>query len=189
MKKLIPFVAVFGFCAVAFAEDMAMDMTKMGPMTRLPKAMDTKGVDALYAACEEAHKKGDVNMAAEHMDFPLFMSTDDANGMYSSMTMDKATWVKEMTPWFTSMPKDMKVSMKHKISWHSDTLATVIEENTMTMGKTKGTWTSASMVVKKDGKWMFKSMTEAGWGKPMDKMVEKNTAAPAPAKTATSGTK
>src|SRR4051794_13226221 len=106
MKKLIPFVAVFAFSVNAFAEEPAaapaMDMTKMGPMTRMPKMMDQKGVDALYMAYEEAHKKGDINMAAEHMDFPMMMATDDANGLVSTAMWTKEQWMNDMKPMFTS---------------------------------------------------------------------------------------
>ena len=34
----------------------------------------------------------------------------------------------------------------------------------MAMGKQKSEWKSHSLVVNKDGKWMFKEMVEGGWG-------------------------
>ncbi|MCC6806181.1 MAG: hypothetical protein IT381_02060 [Deltaproteobacteria bacterium] len=188
--RLLAFVAAFAFCAVAQAEDVAppagaMDMTKMGPMTRMPKAMDTKGIDALYADCKTAMDKGDINAMADHNDYPVFMQTDDAAGMHQGGMWTREQWINEMKPMFAApMPKDMKMAMTKKIMWHSDTLATVIEEHSMTMGKTKGKWTAASTVIKKGDKWMFKTMTEAGWGKKLDSM-EKNAATPAPTKSAT----
>jgi hypothetical protein len=70
-----------------------------------------------------------------------------------------------MTPFFASpMPKDMKHEMKRDVNWLSETLAVVVENHTQTLGKQTSKWTSSSMVVMKDGKWMFKSGAEAGWG-------------------------
>ena len=38
------------------------------------------------------------------------------------------------------------------------------DDFTMTMGKQKLAGRSASLVIKRDGQWKWKSMTEAGWG-------------------------
>ena len=183
LRKLTVVAAAVAFSTVAFAEEAAMDMSKMGPMTRTVTKKDDKGVEALYAAVEDATKKADVNAAADHHDFPIAMSTDDATGMFQTSMYTREMWVNEMKPWFANMPKDMKMSMKRKIHWHSDTLATVIEDHSMTMGKVKGSWVTTSTVVKKGDKWMFKSMMEAGWGRPQS--MEKNAAAPQPTKAAT----
>jgi hypothetical protein len=192
MKRMFLFAVVLGFgvqlnTTVAQAEDAApaaaaaaapaatpIDMTKEGPLTRLPpKKADTKNVDALYKAFAAAHKAGDVNAAAALVDFPMIWQTDDATGAHKVEMLDKDTWIKEMTSWFTTLPKETKLSMKRKIAWHSADFATVTEDNVMVMGKTKGKWASSATIIKKDGKWLFKAMSEAGWGKP--------AAAPAPA--------
>src|SRR4051812_10170138 len=54
------------------------DMTKMGPMSRPVTKPDKKGVDDTYKAFEEAMKKGDVNAAADLIDFPVIMMSDDS---------------------------------------------------------------------------------------------------------------
>ncbi len=179
MKRFFLFAAALGFgvqfnATVARGEDAAtapaeapIDMTKEGPLTRLPpKKADTKGVDALYKAWNEAHKAADVNAAAALVDFPLVWQTDDATGAHKVEMLDKDAWVKEMTSWFTTLPKQTKLTMKRKIAWHSPDFASVTENNSIVMGKTKGKWTSAATVIKKDGKWMFKTMAEAGWAAP-----------------------
>ncbi len=175
MKTLVCITAL-GLASVAHAEDKkattpattaapAMDMTKMGPMTRPVTKPDNKGVDALYATMEAAMMKGDVETAATMIDYPVAMSTDDSKGEYVSDPMTKEQWVATMKPYMSApMPKDMKMNSKHKVHFLSDTLAIAIEDHSMTMGKTKGTWTSASTLIKKGDKWFFKAMTEAGWG-------------------------
>ena len=173
MKRILLFAAVFSFGSVALAEETPapaeapIDLTKQGPLTRLPpKKADTKGIDALYKGFADAHKAADVNAAAAMVDFPMFWQTDDATGAHKAEMLDKDTWVKEMASWFTTLPKETKFTMKRKIAWHSADFATVTEDNSIKMGKTKGKWTSVSTVIKKDGKWMFKTMSEAGWATP-----------------------
>ena len=56
--------------------------------------------------------------------------------------------------------------MTHKptITVLSDSLANVVDDFTMTMGKQKITGKNASLLVKRDGQWKWKSMVEAGYG-------------------------
>jgi hypothetical protein len=113
---------------------------------------------------------------------PVMMLTDNAAGVVSSSMWDKATWVETMKKAGADMPKDMKMTKKQKVTFISDSLAMVEETNDMAMGKVKDKWTSAAVVVLKDGKWMFKSMMEGGWGDMMPPAAEKKAeASPAPA--------
>lgn len=142
------------------------DMSKMGPMSRkvMHEADDKKGVDALYKAWEDAMKKGDPEAMAALLDFPVFMITDDSKGEVKTEMADHDKWMKEMGEFVKNTPKDMKMSSKHTAHFLSDTLASVDEDNSMSMGKMKGAWKSHALAVNKNGKWMFKSMAEAGWG-------------------------
>jgi hypothetical protein len=154
-------------------------MSKMGPMSRPVTKQDKKGIDDLYKAFEEAMKKGDINAAADLIDFPIVMLTDDSKGVAKVQNTTRDQWVAIFSPFVANMPKDMKMSNKHTPTFLSDTLAVSIEQNGMQMGKTKGKWNAMSVLTQVDGKWKFKQMAESGWG---DMPSPANAAAPAAAK-------
>jgi uncharacterized protein (TIGR02246 family) len=142
----------------------APDMTKMGPLSRPVTKEDKKGIDALYTAMEEAWKKGDVEAVADNVDFPVIMLSDTSAGVAKSFNATREQFIALMKPMAAGMPKDAKMSHKHTPYFLSDTLAVAIEENGLTMGKTKGKWKGMSVLTLKDGRWKVKEMAEAGWG-------------------------
>jgi ketosteroid isomerase-like protein len=184
MTKMICCLAALAFSAPALATDKAAapaaapaaaapaaaapagmpDMTKMGPMSRPVTKQDKKGIDDLYKAFEEAMKKGDANAAADMVDFPIIMVSDDSKGLARHFDATREQWLGIMTPFITNAPKDMKMSSKHAVTFLSNDLAVAIEQNSMSMGKVKGKWPSMSLLTLKDGKWKFKQQSEAGWG-------------------------
>jgi len=177
--------------APALADDKGMapagappDMTKMGPMSRPVTKEDKKGIDELYKKMDEAWKKGDVEALAQNVDFPVIMLSDDSTGAVKHFEATRDQWVGMMKT-FANMPKDMKMVHKHAATFLSDTLAVVIEDTQMTMGKMKGKWKGLAVVTLKDGAWKFKQMAEAGWGD----MKPPTTAAAAAPPPAPSGTK
>jgi hypothetical protein len=139
-------------------------MTKMGPLSRPVTKEDKKGIDATYKAMLEAWKSGDVNAAAELVDFPVIMLSDDSTGAPKHFSATREQWVAMMKPMAENMPKDVKMSHKHSAHFLSDTLAVAIEENGMQHGKVKGKWKSLSVLTLRDGRWKFKEMAESGWG-------------------------
>jgi ketosteroid isomerase-like protein len=159
------------------------DMSKVGPMSRPVTKPDKKGVDDLYKAFEDAMHKGDVAAAADLVDFPVLMLSDDSKGVAKSFSATREQWTAIFSPLAQNMPKDVKTTSKHAPTFLSDTLAVSIETNSMTMGKTKGKWNAMSVLTLVDGKWKFKEMAEAGWGDmPAPAAVgSAKPAAPAPA--------
>ena len=155
----------------------APDMTKMGPMSRPVTKEDKKGVDALYKALDEGWKKGDAEAVAENVDFPVIMMSDDSSGAVQHFEASRDQWIGMMKPMMANMPKDMKMSHKHTTFFLSDDMAVAIEDESMTMGKTKGKWKGMAVLTLRDGRWKIKQMTEAGWGD----MKPPTTAAMAPA--------
>lgn len=199
MTKSICLTVALAFAAPAFAADNkgpaaapaapaaapagapagAPDMSKVGPLSRPVTKQDKKGIDDLYKAFEEAMKKGDVNAAADLVDFPIVMLTDDSKGVAKVQNTTREQWIAIFGPMVTNMPKDMKMSSKHTPTFLSDTLAVSVEQNGMQIGKMKGKWNAMSVLTQIDGKWKFKQMAEAGWG---DMGPPANAAAPAAAK-------
>jgi hypothetical protein len=171
MKKLCCCLTFLALAGTASADDKAAapaaggpDMTKMGPMSRPVTKEDKKGVDELYKASEAAWKAGDINAAADLVDFPVIMLSDDSTGKVQHFNATREQWVALMQPMFANMPKDLKVKHKHSAHFLSDTLAISVDETSMQMGKTKGKWKGFAVLTNVAGKWKFKQMSEAGWG-------------------------
>jgi hypothetical protein len=143
------------------------DMTKMGPGTRKVKneAASKKAIQAMIKDNMAAMEKGNVDAAADKVDFPVLMVTDSpTSGEASSIEMSRDQWVAMMKPFMQPMPKDVKFSSKDNITVLTDSLAQVVSEYSMTMGGHKMSWKSSELMVRKNGKWLIKSMTEGGWG-------------------------
>ena len=149
------------------AMDMSkMDMTKIGPAARKPtnEKQTKQEVTAFFKAMEDAHKKGDFEAVLAAHDFPLFMATDDLKGMPEAKMYSREEYAAEMKPFFENMPKDMKMTHKPTITVLSDSLVNVVDDFTMTMNKQKISGKNSGLLVKRDGKWLWKTMVEAGWG-------------------------
>lgn len=159
MKNLVLACWLFAVPALAQAPDAGF---KARHVTR---GGDKKGLDELYKAVEEAARKGDVEAMAARVDFPVMMITDNGAGVPSSVMWDRAAWVETMKKGLAGMPspKDTKWAKKTKPTFISDSIAMVEEANDITLGKVNDKWTSASIVVLKDGKWMLKAILEGGW--------------------------
>lgn len=125
---------------------------------------DKKGIEALYAEQEAAWKKGDMSAISALVDFPVYMVTDDSKGTVYTDTWNKERYATEMTEATKNMPKDMKMKHARKYFFLTDDMAMVYDSTSMTMGKQKMSWNNAELVIKKNGKWMVKSMMEGGWG-------------------------
>jgi hypothetical protein len=144
----------------------APDMSKMGPLSRpVTKEKEAKkGIDELYKAVDEAFKKGDVTAAADNVDFPVLMLSDDSKGVEQHFEASREQWLGFMKGFVESRPKDLKMSHKHTVTLLSDTLGLVTEDNSVSTGSVKGKYKGFAVVNYKDGKWKFKQMAEAGWG-------------------------
>jgi hypothetical protein len=148
------------------AQAPTMDLSKVGPPARKPtnEKQTKKEIEAFYKRMEEIESKGDFEgMVAAH-DFPIYMATDDMQGMPHAKEFSREEFVATMKPMHERMPKDVKVTHKPTITVLSDSLANVTDNYTVTMGKQKVNGRSAGLLVKRDGQWKWKVMSEAGWG-------------------------
>jgi ketosteroid isomerase-like protein len=198
MKMTICGLTIFALAATAQAADKAPaaaapsapapgaaqgnmpDMSKMGPMSRPVTKQDKKGIDDTYKAFEDAMMKGDVNAAADLVDFPVIMMSDDSKGAVKSFNASREQWTAIFAPFATNRPKDMKMTNKHTPTFLSDTLAVSIEQTSMSAGKMKGKWNAMAVLAQVDGKWKFKQMAEAGWGDMPAPAAAASAGAPAP---------
>lgn len=143
-----------------------LDWTKVGPMARKPtqEKQTKKEIEELYKRMEEAMKRGDMEAMFATVDFPAYMLTDDLQGVPEAREYSREQYVAMMKPFYENMPKDVKASHKRTIHVLSDSLANVIDDYVVVMGKQRITGRNASMLVKRDGQWKWKVMSEAGWG-------------------------
>lgn len=169
-----------------------MDLSKVGSPSRKPtdEKKSKKEIEEFMKKAEMAEAKGDEAMLMAMRDFPLYMATDDMKGMFEGTMVSKEQFVAMMKQ-MENMPKDIKMTHKPTISVLSDSLANVVDDFTMTMGKMKVSGRNAALLVKVDGNWKWKSMVEAGWGGMMPEATKAGAVAapamaPAPAKSTAS---
>ena len=189
MKKLALLVALSAFVPAGFAAEQPAGSTKDPMAGWVPRKItkeqqDRKEIGALFKAMHEAGKTGDLNAAAALVDFPVLMVTDDSKGEATAEPWTRERWMEVMAPFYKPMP-DMKMTDKPTIFLLTDSLASVDNQWTMTMGNKKTTGRSASLVIRKDGQWRIKSMAEGGWG---DMMKEKPATASQPTEPSGTGT-
>lgn len=140
------------------------DLSAMGPASRKAKheAQDRKEIDALFKALDAALEKGDAAAYADTLDFPVTLVTDGATGSTFSVSLDREAFLKAVSDSMKPV-SHLKVSSKRTVAVLSDALATVVDDTTMTLGKTKGLSKSGAVVVRHGDAWKIKVLTEPGW--------------------------
>jgi hypothetical protein len=160
--------SIFSLCFIlcsltAFSQ--APDMSQMGPASRKPtdeKKTKAEVADFFKKATEA--EKGGLDATVPMHDFPIYMATDDAKGLYDGHSYSKEEYIAMMKPMMEGMPKDMKTTHKPTVTVLSDALVSFVDDFTTTMGKTKMTGKNSGLLVKVNGEWKWKIMVEAGWG-------------------------
>lgn len=155
--------------AGAQAQQGQMDMSKMGPWTRKPKneSQVKKEAQAFFKEEDELMKKGDMEAMLARLDFPVFMATDNQKGEPQAKMYTRDEYAKMMKPFYENMPKDMQTKHKPTFTVLSDSMVSFVDDFTTTMGKEKYSGRNSGLLVKRDGKWMWKAMMEPGWGEEM----------------------
>ncbi len=156
------------------AEQSGDPMAGWKPPKVKHEAAGRKEILALVKAMDEAGKKGDLEAAAALVDFPVTMITDDSKGQARGESWSKEQWTKVMAPFYAKPMTEMRVVHRPTVVLASDSLATLTDAWTMTMGKQKVVGRNATLLVRRDGRWRVKAMMEGGWG---DMMVEGASAA------------
>jgi hypothetical protein len=141
-------------------------MSKMGPWTRAPKdeKQTKKEINELYKQSDALMQAGDQAGMLAMIDFPVFMMTDDSKGVPTGELWSQEKYIQVMKPFWENQPKDSKMTHKLAITVLSDSLADVIDDFSMTEGRHRHSGTNTNVLVKRDGRWKWKVMVEAGWG-------------------------
>jgi hypothetical protein len=145
---------------------MPMDMSKMGPWTRKPtnEAKTQKEIEAFFKEDEAIMKRGDLEALLGRVDFPFLGATDDSKGVPKVEIYDRQQFAEMMKPMIEQRPADIKITHKHNITVLSDSLVTFTDDFTVSVGGKKYPGRNSGLLVKRDGQWKWKTMTEAGWG-------------------------
>jgi hypothetical protein len=145
---------------------MQMDMSKVGPWTRKPanEAKTKKEIEAFIKEEDALMKKRDIEASLARVDFPIFMATDNSKGVPKAESFDRQQYTAMMRPMIEQTPADLQVSHKLDINVLSDSLVTVNDNYTMTVGGQKHEGRNTSLLVKQGGNWKWKAMLEPGWG-------------------------
>ncbi len=181
-----PTAAPAAAAAPATAPAAKPDLSKLGPWSRKPtnEKATKKEIADYYKQMDDLQKKGDHEAVLAKLDFPVYMGTDNAKGLVTAEAWDKDKYVAMMKPFWESMSKDSKVTHRLATSVLSDSLVSVIDDFTMTMGKQKMAGRNQMLLVKRDGQWKGKAMVEAGWGDMSAPAPMAAVEAPKPAATA-----
>jgi uncharacterized protein (TIGR02246 family) len=159
---LVPSLALAQDKPAAASEDPMAGWT---PPKVKNEAKDRKEIMAVFKAMETAGRKGDLEAAAALVDFPVMMMTDDSKGQGMGAAWTREQWVEVMRPFYEKPMKDMKITHKPTVFLLSDSLASVDDVCTMSMGgKTVVSRNSTFLVRASDGQWKVKAMAEGGWG-------------------------
>ncbi|NMO16034.1 hypothetical protein HPC49_01625 [Pyxidicoccus fallax] len=145
-----------------------MDLSKMGPWTRKPtnEARTRKEVEAFIKEEDAIMKRRDFEASLARIDFPMFMATDNSQGMPTSESYDRQRYTQIMKPFFDQTPTDMQVNHNLDITVLSDSLVTYTDNYTMTTKGEKRAGRNAGLLVKREGQWKWKAFIEPGWGDP-----------------------
>lgn len=125
---------------------------------------EKKDIEALLEEMHAAYRNGDRAAAAARIQFPILMITDDWKGEVLARSWDRGTWMLAMAPLFDHPAHEMQREHQHNIFVMSDSLASVQDEQSVTIGKKKVTIRSSSILVKKDRGWFVQATVEGGWG-------------------------
>jgi hypothetical protein len=144
----------------------APEASEAAPAARKPvsEATTKQEVTAFFDQEEALMKKHDFETALSHIDFPLYMVTDDSKGVPLARSASREDYVKEMKPYWDHMPADMKTTHKRTLTVLSASLVSVSDEYRVQMGGKSMSGRNQALLVKRDGQWKWKQMAEAGWG-------------------------
>src|SRR6266545_5095761 len=139
-------------------------MAKWVPPKVTNASKDKQEIQTLLHGMDAASRTGDLDAAVALVDFPVMMMTDDSKGEAKGEPWSREQWTQVMKPFYDKPMKDVKITHKPTIFLLSDSLASVDDVCTMTMGGKTMTTRNSMFVIRKDGKWFVKAMAEGGWG-------------------------
>lgn len=143
-----------------------MEASQFGPWGRKPtnEQQSRREIEAFFREEDELLKRRDFDATLSRIDFPVYMATDDAQGAVEAREVDREAYIAMMKPMYDGMPSGTEMKQQPQVTLLSDALAVVVVDVTMVEDGHVRTSKSHGLLVKRDGRWKWKSMVEAGWG-------------------------
>jgi hypothetical protein len=126
-----------------------------------PSAEDLASVEAWFAAYDVVAARGDVAATADVAMFPLNVVSDGPSGNGSAAQWTRADYLATMSQVITG---DTKMDSTREPIFLTANLVVVISNATFTTGGQVQRARYADVLVKRDGRWLFQTMIQGGWG-------------------------
>ncbi|GAA3375546.1 hypothetical protein GCM10020367_43780 [Streptomyces sannanensis] len=131
-----------------------------------PTAEDRASIDAWFAEYDELSARREIERMADLAVFPLNLVSDDPSGTGRSAQWDRKQFVETMTKVMGGADGGGDISFESTRTpvFLSSAMAVVFTDSVMTAGGRTQQLRYADILVKRDGKWAFQTMIQAGWG-------------------------
>lgn len=132
---------------------------------------DETEISELFRSLEAAGHADDVKAAAKHFDFP-FISTSVVNGEVVSHSFSEQEFLTTLKP--SSEKDEVHIMAPHQprvVKWVGHEVVFVEEHHEVGSGALRQEWTAISQLVKKNGEWKLKSMTDNAGVTPFSKCL------------------
>jgi hypothetical protein len=128
-----------------------------------PTADDLRGVEDWFAEYETHVASGDVARMADMALFPLNVVSDDASGNGAAAQWTREQFMGAMSHVVAGAGETRMESDRTPV-FLTKQLVLVVTNATFTTGEKAEPVRYADLLVKKDGRWLFQTMVQGGWG-------------------------
>ncbi|MEU5978281.1 nuclear transport factor 2 family protein [Streptomyces sp. NPDC047315] len=129
-----------------------------------PTADELASIDAWFAKYDAAAARRDIDKMADVAVFPLNLVSDNAAGEGASAQWDRRQFVETMTHVMGEGSDDITFDSVRTPVFLSSAMVIVFTDSTMTAGDVTQQLRYADVLIKQNGKWVFQTMLQGGWG-------------------------
>lgn len=129
-----------------------------------PTADELASIDAWFAEYDAAAARRDIDRMADVAVFPLNLVSDNAAGEGASAQWDRRQFVETMTHVMGEGSDDITFDSVRTPVFLSSAMVIVFTDSTMTAGDVTQQLRYADVLIKQNGKWVFQTMLQGGWG-------------------------
>ncbi|WP_163508624.1 DUF4440 domain-containing protein [Fodinicola acaciae] len=126
-----------------------------------PSAEDIASVEAWFADYDKMAARGDAAASADVAMFPLNVVSDGPSGNGSAAQWDRETYLATMSQVIAG---GTTMDSTREPIFLTGNLVVVITNATFTTGDQVQRVRYADVLVRRDGRWLFQTMIQGGWG-------------------------
>ncbi|MBP2320135.1 hypothetical protein JOF56_000520 [Kibdelosporangium banguiense] len=128
-----------------------------------PSAEDIQSVKAWFVEYDGHAANADLARMADMALFPLNVVSDDLSGNGSAAQWTREQFIGAMSH-VVAGAEDMRMESDRTPVFLTGQLVLVVTNATFTTGDKTEAVRYADLLVKKDGRWLFQTMVQGGWG-------------------------